>query len=278
MGDELDHGFPEGAVTIARAILAGGPAFVLTAASLLPADVPLLEPGSPGVDASAIAPYSNLFEVFEVKPDGTERRVGTWDDRVEIVKRDGRVVLRRIQNTKTATGTSAHLDEVDQRTLQPIRARYESNGAVVSDAAWDGPRLTARDITTPAGPPGSTERIPVTLKVEFPKPVFDWHLWGVLLSSFPLADGYEAAFLAHTTSDAEAPLLRRFAFRVVARETVDLGDRGKVDCHVVRVDAATPWTFWISTTRRPAPVLKLKIEARDGVVWWWRPPASREVS
>jgi len=94
----------------------------------------------------------------------------------------------------------------------------------------------------------------------------------------PFADGYEAAFLAHTTSDAEAPLLRRFAFRVVARETIDLGDRGKVDCHVVRVDAATPWTFWISTTRRPAPVLKLKIEARDGVVWWWKPPVSREAS
>ena len=153
---------------IARALLAGGPAFVLTAASLLPADVPLLEPGSPGVDASAIAPSSNLIDVVEVKPDGTDRRVGTWDDRVEIVKRDGRVVLRRIQNSKTATGTSAHLDEVDQRTLQPIRARYESNGAIVSDASWDGPRLTARDITTPAGPPGSTERIPVTLRVEFP--------------------------------------------------------------------------------------------------------------
>ena len=260
---------------IARALLAGGPAFVLTAASLLPADVPLLEPGSPGVDASAIAPYSNLFEVFEVKPDGTERRVGTWDDRVEIVKRDGRVVLRRIQNSKTATGTSAHLDEVDQRTLQPIRARYESNGAIVSDATWDGPRLTARDITTPAGPPASTERIPVTLKVEFPKPVFDWHLWGVLLSSFPLADGYEAAFLAHTTSDAEAPLLRKFSFRVVARETIDLGERGRVECYVVRVDALTPWTFWISTTRRPVPVVQLKIETPEGGAWWWRPPGRR---
>src|SRR5262245_42830595 len=224
---------------------------------------PMLEPGAPGVDASMIAPYTNSFEVFEARPDGTERLVGTWDDQVEIEMRNGRSVLRRIQKSRTATGTSGHLDEVDQKTLQPIRARYEANGTVMSDASWEGRKLTARDITTPAGLPAS-ERIPVTLSVEFPKPVFDWHLWGVLLSSFPLADGYEAAFIAHTTSDSEAPLLRRFTFRVAGRETVDLGERGKVECYVVQVDAATPWTFWISTTRKPAPVLKLKIESKEG--------------
>ena len=235
---------------------------------------PMLEPGAPGVDASAIPEYTNLFEVVEVQPDGTQRIMGTWDDRVEIVKREGRSVLRRIQNSKTATGTSAHLDEVDQKTLQPLRARYESNGTVVSDATWEGRRLTARDITTPAGLP-ATERMPVSMSVEFPKPVFDWHLWGVLLSSFPLDDGYEAAFLAHTTSDAEAPLLRRITLKVMGRETIDLGERGQVECHVVRVDAGTPWTFWISRTRRPVPVVQLKIEAHDGVAWWWRPPGRR---
>jgi hypothetical protein len=251
-----------------------GTAVVVGGVSLFASEVRLLAPGGPGVDASSIPEYTNLFEVVEVRPDGTERILGTWDDRVEIVKRDGRSILRRIQNSKTATGTSAHLDEVDRRTLQPLRARYEANGTVVSESTWDGPRLTSRDVTTPAGSP-ATERIPVRVNVEFAQPVFDWHLWGVLLSSFPLADGYEAAFLAHTTSDAEAPLLRRFAFRVVARETIDLGERGQVDCYVVRVDAATAWTFWISTSRRPVPVVQLKIEAPDGGAWWWRPPGRR---
>jgi hypothetical protein len=243
-------------------------------APLLAAERPMLEPGSSGVDASAIPEYTNLFEVVEVQADGTERTLGTWDDRVEIVKRNGRTVLRRIQHSKTATGTSAHLDEVDQKTLQPLRARYESNGTVVSDATWEGPRLTARDITTPAGLPAA-ERIPVTMSVEFPKPVFDWHLWGVLLSSFPLEDGYEAEFVAHTTSDAEAPLLRRITLKVAGRETIDLGERGRVECYVVRVDAGTPWTFWISRTRRPVPVVQLKIESRDGISWWWKPPGRR---
>jgi hypothetical protein len=236
---------------------------------------PMLEPGGPGVDASAIPEYENSFEVFVEEADGSERLLGTWDDRVEIEKRNGRSVLRRIQRSNTATGTSAHLDEVDQRTLQPILVRYEKNGAVVSDAAWDGRKLTARDIATPAGSP-ATEPIPITLSVEFPRPVFDWHLWGVLVSSFPLAEGYEAAFLAHTTSDAEAPLLRRFTLQVMGRETIDLGGRGNVECYVVRVNAATPWTFWISITRHPAPVLQLKIEAPDGGAWWWRPPRGRE--
>ena len=107
---------------IGRSLHACGLALVVRAAVLLSAERPMLEPGSPGVDASAIPEYTNLFEVVEVRPDGTERLVGTWDDRVEIVKRDGRSVLRRIQNSKTATGTSAHLDEVDQKTGVPIHS------------------------------------------------------------------------------------------------------------------------------------------------------------
>ena len=261
-------------MNLARVLRLSGFALVVPGNVLLGSDLPLLEPGGPGVDASAIAPYTNLFEVVEVRPDGSERVLGSWDDRVEIVKRDGRSVLRRIQNSKTATGTSAHLDEVDTRTLQPIRARYEKNGSVVSDASWEGRRLTARDITTPAGA-AAADPVSVTLDVEFPRPVFDWHLWGVLLSSFPLADGYSAAFVAHTTSDADAPLLRRFVFQVVGRETIDLGERGRVECFVVRVEAATPWTFWISTTRRPVPVVQLRIETKDGGAWWWRPPGRR---
>lgn len=233
--------------------------------------LPMLEPAAPGVDASAIPEYTNLFEMVDVQPDGSERFVGTWEDRVEIVQRDGRSVLRRIQTARTSKSTSAHLDEVDRRTLEPIRARYESNGTVLSDATWAGPRLVARDITTPAGMPGA-EPIPVSLTVEFPKPVFDWHLWGVLLSSFPLADGYQAAFLAHPTADSDAPLLRRISLRVVGRETVDLGERGSVECYLVSVDAGAPWTFWISTTRRPVPVAQLKIEYPGGVIRWWRPP------
>jgi hypothetical protein len=259
---------------IARFLSVAAVSLVGSSAVLLGSDRPLLEPGGPGVDASAIGPYTNLFEVVIVQPDGRERVLGSWEDRVEIVKRDGRSILRRIQNSKTATGTSAHLDEVDSRTLQPIRARYERNGSVVSDATWEGRRLAARDITTPAGMDAG-DPVPVTLDVEFPKPVFDWHLWGVLVSSFPLADGYAAAFVAHTTSDADAPLLRRFELQVVGREAVDLGERGRVNCYVVRVDAATPWTFWISTTRRPVPVVQLRIETKDGGAWWWRPPSRR---
>ena len=237
-----------------------------------PSSLTMLEPGAPGVDASAIPEYTNRFDVVEARPDGTERVLGTWDDRVEIVQRAGRSVLRRIQKSKTTNGSSGHLDEVDLKTLQPLRARYESDGVVVSDSTWEGRRLTSRDVTTPAGLP-ATERIAVSLTVEFPRPVFDWHLWGVLLSSFPLTDGYEAAFLAHTTSDAESPLLRRLTLKVMGRETIDLGRRGHVECYVVQVDAGTPWTFWISRTRRPVPVVQLKIDTPDGISRWWRSQA-----
>ncbi len=268
---DLDPGGAAGdrlAATLVDALAAAG-----RTGSVKPASAPgeTLEPGSPGVDARRIPAYTNLWEMFEVGADGAERFVGTWEDQVDIVSREGRPVLRRIQNARVGERTSAHLDEVDQRTLQPLRARYESNGRVLADATYEGHRLKALDIVTPVGM-SATERMPVTLAVEFPRPVFDWHLWGVLLASFPLADGYQAAFLAHTTSDADAPLLRRFTLAVVGRETVALAGRDPVECYVVRIDAGVPWTFWISTTRRPVPVVQLKIEQRDGIVRWWKPP------
>lgn len=230
----------------------------------------MLEPGSPGVDASRIPPYTNMWQMTEVRPGVPERFVGTWEDRVDVVQLDGRSVLRRAQRATAGGRTSTHLDEVDQRTLQPLRASYESNGVVLSDVTYDGRKLTGHDIATPAGTAGR-ELMPVTLAVEFPKPVFDWHLWGVLLASFPLADGFTASFLAHTTSDSEARLLRLFTLRVVGRETVQRHGNERVECYVVRIDAAEPWTFWISTTRRPVPVVQLKIEAEGGLVRWWKP-------
>jgi hypothetical protein len=240
--------------------------------SQLPQEVELA-PGAPGVDGRRIPAYRNLWHVFEQRPGAIERRIGAWEDEVDFLERGGRQLLRRRQRAVYGERRSTHLDEVDRETLAPLLARYEANGVLAAESRYDGTRLVGRELapslSAPVGEPAA-----VGLTVELPRPVFDWHLWGVLLASLPLGDGYRASFLAHTTSDVDAPLLRWISLRVMGREPVRRSADESVECFVVEVDAGTPWTFWISTDRRPVPVVQLRIVSPDGMVRWWRPPAA----
>jgi len=228
----------------------------------------IFSPGDPRLDTSAIPPYTNVWHVTREGADGGEIALGTWEDQVEFETRDGRRVLRRIQRSIRVNGAiGTHLDEVDAVTLEPIRMTQTESGWPRVDLTYTKRRLTGTDVWKVAdagdGPP-----IPVRIEIEFPEPVFEWHLWGVLLAAFPLADGFSARFLAHNAGDPDAPRLRMFNFRVSGRETIDLGALGRVECFVTHIDDGEAWTLWISATRRPRPVIQLKIESPNQTRWF----------
>jgi len=229
---------------------------------------PVFRPGDARLDTSAIPSYTNTWRVTNVGPDGAEELLGNWEDRVEYEDRAGRRVLRRIQRSIRTTGAvGTHLDEVDAKTLFPLRVTQTYEGWPSVDLSYEGNRMTGQDVWRPVG---AGEDVPLLVKVslEFPEPTFEWHLWGVLLSSFPLADGFSARFVAHSAGDPDASRLRMIQFHVTGRETVSSGAAGPVECYVVEVDDSEAWTLWISTTRRPRPVLQLKIIGRHGTRWF----------
>ncbi len=201
--------------------------------------------------------YANVWRVT----DGAGHEVGEWRDRLERQTRDGRALLVRTQQSLRHDGARHdHLDEVDARTLAPLRARWIEGDATRVDIRWEGRRLSGRHWMVVPGSGGELA-LPLEVALELPAPAFDWHLWGVLIAGFPLADGYSASFVARSggSSGAMDELLRRFSLRVIGRERV-----AGCDCWVVEVDAAVPWTFWIATTRRPRPVIQLRIDRVAG--------------
>jgi len=238
----------------------------------------IFRPGDARLDTRAIPAYTNTWHVTREGPDGREDALGIWEDRVEFATRDGRRILRRIQRSIRVNGAiGTHLDEVDAVTLEPIRVAQTESGWPPVDLAYDKRQVRGTDVWKVAGA-GDGPPIPVRIDIEFPEPVFEWHLWGVLLSAFPLDDGFSARFVAHNAGDPDAPRLRLFSVRVSGREEVDLGSLGRVECFVVHVDDGEAWTLWISTTRRPRPVIQLKIEGRDQIRWFRPAPVRQPVT
>jgi hypothetical protein len=207
--------------------------------------------------------YTNVWRVT----DGTGQPIGQWHDRLErrAVDADGRSLPRplivRTQRSLRLDGTHHdHLDEVDAHTLAPLRAHWREGESTRVDIRWQGRRFTGRHWLVVPGSGGQLG-LPLEVSVELPAPAFDWHLWGVLVAGFPLADGYRASFLARSggSSGAMEELLRRFSLQVIGRERA-----AGIDCWVVLVDAGVPWTFWIATTRQPRPVVQLRIDRAAG--------------
>ncbi|MCU1277927.1 MAG: hypothetical protein JWM53_1473 [bacterium] len=225
-----------------------------------------INPDSGVVDGRAIPEYENVWRMTEIVDGGVERAIGVWRDRVEHVVRDGQRLLVRTQSSEHRRDGSRHehLDEMEAATLAPRRVRWVWDDVTRLDVAWQGRRFVGRHWMVV---PGSDEGLPLELDVTLPRAAFDWHLWGVLIAGFPLADGYVARFVARAgnSTGSMQDLLRRFELHVVGRERV-----GDTDCFVVDVAAGVPWRFWISTTRRPRPVVQLSIAPSPGVVLWWK--------
>ena len=79
-------------------------------------------------------------------------------------------------------------------------------------------------------------------------------------------------------SDAAAhgdtTIFREVRLQVVGEETVDALSRGTVPCWIVRLDDEEKWVLWISKTRRPNPVVQLRLESAAGLIRWFRPTAT----
>lgn len=218
------------------------------------------------VDGRIIPAYTNLWRMTRII-DGVEEEIGIWRDRVDYEVRDGERRLMRWQHSENRLDNTRHehLDEMDAVTLAPRRVQWVQDDVTRVDLRWQGRCFAGRHWMVV---PGSDEGLPLEVSVELPRPAFDWHLWGILIAGFPLAEGYAASFLGRGGGSlgAMSDLLRRITLRVVGRERA-----ADIDCFVVDVEAGVPWRFWISVTRQPRPVVQLAIEASPGITRWWKP-------
>jgi hypothetical protein len=223
------------------------------------------------VTGKHIPAYTNRWEMTGVHPDGSVVNRGIWNDEMTFYFKDGKEILRRVQHVQYPDKTSIQEEEVYRDNMQHIRLTIFNSGEEPhTDIHYDGKKIWGKKVFRIAGL-ADIEQISMPFSYELSQPVFDWHLWGILISSFPLKIDYTAKFLAHESYSYLPGDFRWITLKVTGTETIDGGKWGKVCCYIVDVEAEVPWKLWIAVDKTIAPVQQIRIDNTDGVQFWWKP-------
>lgn len=234
--------------------------------------IQVVTPDDGTVTGYKINPYTNSWNMTAVKPGGSVINRGIWNDEVSIyTDNSGREILRRKQTVEYAESTSIQEEEVYRDNLRHIYLKiYNAGKEPHTDIHYSDNKIWGKKVFRIAGL-DDFEQISMPFSFELPRPVFDWHLWGILVSGFPLKENYSARFLAHESYSYFPGDFRWYILKVIGRETIDGGKWGEVDCWKVELDAEVRWILWIAVKKNVAPVQQICIYDFDGSELWWKP-------
>jgi hypothetical protein len=223
------------------------------------------------VSGKNIPTYANIWQMIAVNPDGKVVQRGTWNDDVSFFIRNGKEILRRVQHVQYTDKLVIQKEEVFRDNLMHVWLTIHDEGKEPhTDIKYEGNRIWGKKVFRVDGL-DSIEQISLPFSYELPHSIFDWHLWGILVSGFPLKEGYTARFLAHESYSYLPGDFRWFAIKVTGQEVIECGKWGKVDCWLVQVIAEVEWKIWIAKQKDVAPVQQICIYNTDGVQFWWKP-------
>ena len=219
-------------------------------------------PGDGAINGSVIRPYKNLWLLTYTRRNGESVEAGTWSDEVKSVKVNGHMVLERRQVARyNKNNLSTTLVNVfNPRTLVPISMSYWRDSGDFHQREFYGAKVIDKKFVTPPGGHGEARETEVRLA----EPVFDFFggMYGLLISAFPLKEGYAAELPA---IDEEKNELVRVKFRVLRRESVEAGANRRTNAWVVASDTSQGnMVFWL--TQKPPYVIKLILTLPNGLV------------
>ncbi|MCL6523927.1 MAG: hypothetical protein K6T34_04615 [Thermoflavifilum sp.] len=234
--------------------------------------IPIVSPNDGIVTGKFVPAYTNSWIMTSVFPDGKEERRGIWNDVVSFYKdAKDREILKRVQTVHYASHTSIQEEEVYRNNLQHLSLRiYNIDEEPHTDIIYTDRSIRGKKIFRIAG---LEEVQPVSMPFSFdiPYPVFDWHLWGILISGFPLRVGYTARFLAHESYSYLPGDFRWYTLWVRGTEKIWGGKWGSLMCYLVEVKAEVMWKIWIAMDKSVAPVQQICIHETGGLQYWWKP-------
>jgi len=234
--------------------------------------IPIVTPDDGIVTGKHIPAYHNRWEMSAVYPDGTVAHRGFWNDEIFFdTDSSGREILHRKQVVEYPDQVSVQEEEVYRDNLQHKQLIIgQRNEEPHTRIFYENKKIFGKKLFRVEGLM-HMDQIPVSFSYELPCPVFDWHLWGILIAGFPLKVGYSVRFLAHESYSYLPGDFRWFTLRVNDVETIDGGKWGQVICYVVEVKAEVNWKIWIATDKSIAPVQQIRIDQPDGAQFWWKP-------
>src|SRR5262245_5245173 len=220
-----------------------------------------VEGGDPAVSGTFLRPYTNRWRFTMTKPGSAPVEAGTWSDRMEATTYAGRPALKRTQIAEYKNGIRLTFVNIfDPKTMDSLAFDYlRSDTGETRHLEVDGRTIHFRRS------PGTGDEPAQDYDARVDHKILDFHdgLYGILLDSFPLKEGYEAEFPAFDTDRACLDWIR---LKVTGRESVQAGDDKKAETWVVHVETKLygSSTWWLS---REAPYViqaSLVLAEKDG--------------
>lgn len=214
-----------------------------------------LEVGDAGITGSQLKPCTNLWRLTQQKPGGPADDVGTWSDSLENTIYKGQPAIKRTQVAKyPKKGIRLTFVSVfDPKTMEPLSFDYSrSDNGNIRHVEFQHENVTYRHID-------STGAKPEEATVKLDRRVFDFYggMYGMLISTLPLADGYSTEI---PTFDTTKMAIDWVPVRVKGRETVDAGAGEKAETWVVETPTKLygRMTWWVK--KEPPYVIKALLE------------------
>jgi hypothetical protein len=214
-----------------------------------------LEVADAGITGSQLKPCTNLWRLTQQKPGEPADDVGTWSDSLENTIYKGQPAMKRTQVAKyPRKGIQLTFVSVfDPKTMEPLSFDYSrSDNGNIRHVEFQHENVTYRHID-------STGAKPKEATVKLDRRVFDFYggMYGMLISTLPLADGYSTEI---PTFDTTKMAIDWVPVRVKGRETVDAGAGEKAETWVVETPTKLygRMTWWVET--EPPYVIKAVLE------------------
>lgn len=201
-----------------------------------------------------LVPYDNAFVVTQLFKDGHVAYPGIWTDQLRWRDVGGRKLFVRTQGLAYYDGRFlSSVNAFDAATFAPVSSIQHNPDGSTEKWTFDGSRAT--------GQLAAARGAPVNAKtVDFGTPFVDLNccMRSILPAMLPLRAAYSITVPAFEGTDE----LSQVAFKVIGRETVRAGARGKVDAWVVETPVPGGYIrFWINES--PPYLVRMTLSTND---------------
>jgi hypothetical protein len=217
-----------------------------------------VEVGDPKLTGSQLRPYTNLWAISQQKPGGPSEKSGTWSDSLKVTNYEGKPVMKRTQVAKyDKKGIQLTFVSIfNPKTMAPFSFDYSrSDNGNIRHVEFRQRDVTYRHTDSTGSKPKED-----TAKLD--RPVFDFYggMYGVLISTLPLAEGYTTTIPA---LDTNTMAIDWVPVRVKGRETVEAGAGKKAETWVVETSTKLygRMTWWVR--KEPPYVIKAVLEVPE---------------
>lgn len=232
---------------------------------------PIIKPSDQIITGIHIPEYQNTW-VMTAETNNIEEKQGTWLDEIKYGTWNGQPILKRTADIHFLNGShQLHTDIVYRNTLLPVKTEItdvkkseQLMQVEYTENSFNGFKGFSVEDTD------RKNRIRSSYSFQLDEPIYDWHLWGILVAGCPLQTGYQGRFLAHASTGYSYSPFIWVAFEVTDKVYINAGKWGQVESWLVDLYGEIPWKLWIAVEHKGPPVLQLRIETTPNMTSWWR--------